>query len=143
MAVKYLVDTSAYSLAARGEPKTAEIFRSAPRLFLTPVVRAELLNGFRLGSKTAQNVAQFAKFCRSSRVEMLSIDEATSDFYSAISLSLRAKGKPIPTNDIWIAASAMQFGLSVVTADAHFCLVDQITVCLISQKPTSEMESDG
>lgn len=129
--MNYLVDTSAYSWAARGHRDIVECMRSAERLYLTPVVRAELLNGFSLGSKKSKNLEQFASFCRSRRVKMLPVVDTTSDYYSLIWLSLKCKGQPIPTNDVWIAASAMQHGLTVLTTDAHFSLITEIRVCWI------------
>jgi predicted nucleic acid-binding protein len=56
------------------------------------------------------------------------IDEETSDRYAVIRNSLRKAGTPIPTNDIWIAATAMQYGLTVATTDPHFQKVTQILV---------------
>ncbi len=68
------------------------------------------------------------RYQRSPRVSVLVLDEETSDRYATILPSLRRAGRPIPTNDLWIAASAMQHGLSVVTTHEHFERVPQILV---------------
>ena len=65
-------------------------------------------------------------FLGSLHVEVLHIDEETAECYAEIAAGLKAAGTPIPTNDIWIAAGAMQYGLRVVTTDAHFRLIPQI-----------------
>jgi tRNA(fMet)-specific endonuclease VapC len=57
---------------------------------------------------------------------MVEMDEGTSERYAVIAQSLRMKGTPIPTNDVWIAASAMQHGLKVLTTDKHYLEVAQI-----------------
>ena len=67
-------------------------------------------------------------FLLSPRVDILNIDGDTSERYAAILKFLCEKGMPIPTNDIWIAATAMQFGLKVLTLDKHFLKLPQILV---------------
>lgn len=64
----------------------------------------------------------------SARVSAVPIDEDTAERYAVILNTLWNAGKRIPTNDIWIAASAMQYGLAVVTRDAHFLKLPQILV---------------
>jgi predicted nucleic acid-binding protein len=54
------------------------------------------------------------------------VDEKTAEYYAHTYLSLRRKGKPIPTNDLWIAATALQHGLAVFTYDKHFFDIDGI-----------------
>ena len=61
-------------------------------------------------------------------MKVVAIDEETAGRYAAIVTGLRNAGTPIPTNDIWIAATAMQHGLEVLTADARFGKVPQIVV---------------
>lgn len=60
----------------------------------------------------------------SQRVETILIDEETAEFYAKIYWDLKKKGKPIPSNDIWVAASAMRHGLALFTYDDHFKSVD-------------------
>jgi predicted nucleic acid-binding protein len=66
------------------------------------------------------------------RVDTVSIDEHTSIFYAKILNDLKRAGTPIPSNDVWIAASAMQHGLVLLTADAHFQRIPQIIVSLLA-----------
>ena len=55
---------------------------------------------------------------------MLVVDDNTAEFYASAWKKLRDKGRPIPTNDIWVAASAMQHGLALATLDGHFAAIE-------------------
>ena len=59
---------------------------------------------------------------------MLVADQKTAREYGQIRLGLQVKGRPIPANDIWIAATALQHGLTLITRDAHFTEVDSLTI---------------
>ena len=59
-------------------------------------------------------------FLNSPRVEILLHDLETADFYALVVKTLKSKGRPIPTNDIWIAANAMRHGLALYSSDRHF-----------------------
>lgn len=59
-------------------------------------------------------------FFDSPRVDLLSVDEGTAEFYAQVFADLKQKGRPIPTNDLWLAASTMQHGLALATYDDHF-----------------------
>jgi predicted nucleic acid-binding protein len=64
----------------------------------------------------------------SPRVGTLDVTEETAERYAAILNALWRAGTPIPTNDIWIAASAMEYGLRVLTTDRHYQRIPQIMV---------------
>jgi len=121
-----ILDTSAYSLYLRGREEMRPVIQRADRILVNPIVLGELLAGFRLGKDSGRNRDLLDKFLASPRVGRLDIDAGTSERYAAIVAYLRTTGIPLPTNDIWIAASAMQHGLKVVTADAHFLKIPQI-----------------
>jgi tRNA(fMet)-specific endonuclease VapC len=93
---------------------------------VSPTVLGELKAGFLRGRHRQKNEEELTAFLDSPRVEIVSVDEGTADRYAAIVDSLRSAGTPIPTNDIWIAACAMQHGLRLVTMDRHFRSVSQI-----------------
>lgn len=129
--MRILLDTSAYSAFFRGHPSALALLRRADTIALTPVVLGELLAGFRRGRRPARNRAQLEELLDSPRVEVVPVDEETADFYAEVHSALRAAGTPIPTNDVWIAASAMQHGLRLVTGDRHFERVAQVAVELL------------
>ena len=132
--MRILLDTSAYSVFKRGHPTALDVLQRATLVALTPIVLGELHAGFRGGTERhrAKNVRELDLFLTSSRVRVLPIDGETADTYAVIHQSLRLAGTPIPTNDLWIAASAMQHGLTVLTADGHFRNVVQIRAEVLS-----------
>jgi tRNA(fMet)-specific endonuclease VapC len=125
---RIMVDTSAYAAFLRGHLEIKLSLQKADELFLNPVILGELIAGFLMGKNEKKNRAILQDFLSSSRVEIIEIDEETSERYAVIVSHLRRKGKPIPTNDLWIAASAMQHGLKLLTTDQHYLDVPQIVV---------------
>jgi predicted nucleic acid-binding protein len=65
----------------------------------------------------------------SPRVNLLAIDQETTEYYARAFRQLRESGRPIPTNDLWIAATALQHGFGVCTLDRHFDLIENLLVC--------------
>jgi tRNA(fMet)-specific endonuclease VapC len=125
-----LLDTSAYSAFMRGHEDVVMEFRLADNLVLNPIVLGELHSGFAAGGQQKKNEAELQAFLDSPRVRLVTMDEETSVFYATIYAGLRKAGKPIPTNDLWIAASAMQHGLVLLTLDSHFEHVSQVIIRL-------------
>jgi len=123
---KVMMDTSAYTAFLRGSPEVKEAVQQADAIVFNPVVLGELIAGFLMGRNERKNRAILKDFLSSPRVIVAEIDEETSERYAVIVRSLRMKGTPIPTNDLWIAASAMQHGLKVLTTDKHYLEVPQI-----------------
>jgi predicted nucleic acid-binding protein len=64
-------------------------------------------------------------------VRLLAVDEETADFFALIFNQLKVQGRPIPTNDIWIAASAMRHGLALATFDNHFAHISGLNLQII------------
>jgi len=125
---RIMLDTSAYAAFLRGNPEIKMAIRQADEIFLNPVVLGELIAGFLMGKSEKKNRAILKEFLSSPRVKIVEIDEETSERYAAVVSHLRIKGKPIPTNDLWITASAMQYGLKVLTTDRHYLEVPQILI---------------
>ncbi len=117
---KILIDTNIYSAALRGQTDVITTLRQAPHLGISVISIGELFSGFKGGNREKDNRRELAEFLDSPRSWIYSIDENTADYYSAILNQLRKNGTPIPTNDIWIAASAFQHGLQLYTLDKHF-----------------------
>ena len=121
-----LLDTSAYSAFKRGHQELRYLIRKTSSIQLNAVTLGELRAGFLKGTRLAGNLEELADFLASPRVSIVLLDEATAERYAIIFCSLRTAGTPIPTNDIWIAASAMQHGSVLATTDPHFLRVPQI-----------------
>lgn len=125
---RVLLDTSAYSAFMKGHPEVKLALQQAEEIYLNPVILGELLAGFMRGEHRKKNETELRKFLSSPRVKVLDVDEATAERYAVILNSLWSAGTPIPTNDIWIAASAMQHGLHILTTDAHYRRISQVLV---------------
>lgn len=133
MALKRIVvDTSAYAAFKRSHPLATEALRRAHEILLPAVVLGELLAGFESGSRRARNRQELDDFRRSMRVRHVPATEETAERYAYIYAHLRAVGRPIPTNDLWIAAAAMEHSADLLTADAHYQYVPQIVVTRIA-----------
>lgn len=128
---RLLVDTSAYSAWVRGHAALRAPVQRASALFLSVVTLGELRAGFRSGSRAVENEERLERFLASPRVEVLDVDADTSVPYAAIVAELRRRGTPVPANDIWIAASACQHGLRVLTLDRDFTRIPQVLVELV------------
>ena len=122
--MRVLLDSTAYSQLARGHPAVADIVRRSQEVVLSTVVVGELLYGYRYGSRTARNIRELDAFLANPYVTLVPVSRITADRYARIAAVLRAKGRPIPTNDIWIAAHAMETGTDLVSSDGHFEYID-------------------
>ena len=124
-----LIDTNAYAALKMNDSSLVEIIRHADRIGLNPIILGELLGGFAHGRKDEQNRKELAEFISSSRVIVFSIEEATAKHYASIYASLRKKGTPLPTNDMWIAATALEHGLMLCSYDKHFTHIEGLLTC--------------
>ena len=95
---------------------------------LSVIVLGELLAGFAAGTQEPRNRRELAAFMDSPRVSVLPITPATATYYATVFAQLRRKGRPIPTNDLWLAATAMEHGAMLLTHDRHFDEVDGLLV---------------
>jgi len=84
------------------------------------VVLGELYSGFRLGNRGAENEELLARFMIKPSVRVLNVTQETALRYAEVDVFLRKKGRPIPRNDVWIAALALEHGMHVLTLDMHF-----------------------
>lgn len=117
---RLLIDTNIYSFALKGDNDVVEVLRQTDEIGFSVISIGELLSGFRSGGMEKKNRKELEQFLDSPRVVVYHIDESTAEFYAQIHYSLRQIGKPVPTNDIWIAAVAFQNGLKLFTKDLHF-----------------------
>lgn len=102
----------------------ADLVRRAEQVVLSVVVIGELLYGFRYGKRSARNRAQLEDFLSEPVATVLDLGAGTAERFGSISSALRKKGHPIPTNDIWIAAHAMESGAELLSCDAYFETID-------------------
>jgi predicted nucleic acid-binding protein len=118
-----VIDTNVYIGFRQGLPAAVQALRSAHEIHLPLIVLAELLAGFAAGTRVEKNRDELAQFMASPRAHLLKPDEKTAHHYAEVYATLRKKGLPIPTNDLWIAALARQHRLPLFSLDAHFAAV--------------------
>lgn len=115
-----------------GDADVIQRFESASELWLPIIAMGEQFAGFALGTRRAQNENQLQDFLQKPSVGVLLPDEETARFYGGTFQVLRLQGTPIPTNDIWIAALALQHDLTLDTGDAHFQHVPRLKLVTVS-----------
>lgn len=116
-----ILDTNALSAAADREPAALKIVAGAENLAVPVIVLGE----YRLGIAQSRYRKDYENWLREwiAVVKILDVDERTSHHYATIGLELKGMGKPIPTNDLWIAALCRQHSLSLLSRDRHFDVV--------------------
>jgi predicted nucleic acid-binding protein len=124
--MKLLLDTNAYTALMRGEASVASRVREAEIVLMSAVVVGELIYGFHHGSRYASNIQQLDAFLDSAYVQFLPVRRETADRFGHIAESLRRKGRPIPSNDVWIAAHTQECNAELLSFDSHFSEVDGI-----------------
>lgn len=123
-----LIDTNVYAAFKRGWSDARAVMDRAPTIGVSTVVIGELLGGFARGSRAERNRQELAEFIALPRVVVLPVDEQTAEYYARVYAGLSSAGHPIPTNDMWIAATAMQHGYDLSSYDSHFEAVEQLSV---------------
>lgn len=96
------------------------------RIFIPSIVLGELYFGAYKSAHSEQNVRRLEEFVATSAA--LACDAVTAAHYGRIKRALREKGRPLPENDIWIAAQAQQHGLTVISRDQHFKEIENLPV---------------
>ena len=116
-----ILDTNALSAAADREPAALDIVAGAESLAVPVIVLGE----YRLGIAQSRYRKAYENWLREwiAAVKVLDVDERTTHHYATIGLELKGMGKPIPTNDLWIAALCRQHSLSLLSRDRHFDVV--------------------
>ena len=126
MSSDLLLDTSAVVELLKNNPVTKRVLANAPRVYLSAISLGELLHGAEKSIRPAENTSQVREF--SATLKVLPCDEGTAAHYGSIRRSIERKGRPLPVNDVWIAAVARQHDLTVVTGDKHFHEVPDLSV---------------
>lgn len=118
------LDTNAYTAFKRGDEQIVAVLQHAPVIIVCNTVLGELLGGFAAGQRESRNRGELTQFLNTPRVKVVPGTTATADLYALVYAALRRKGQPIPTNDLWIAASSLEHGAALLTYDAHFQNID-------------------
>jgi len=117
---KILIDTNAYVSFLTGDEYVLEFLANADRVYLSAFVAGELYAGFRGGRKFRSNKFLLDKFLKKPSVEFLEASHTTADIFGQLKDVQKKTGKPLPINDLWIAAHAVETGSVLITYDKHF-----------------------
>jgi tRNA(fMet)-specific endonuclease VapC len=122
------VDSNRYQDFCEGAPQAVHVIRRAAEIMIPFIVLGELRAGFACGTRSYKNEQTLTRFLNSPRVKQLFADEDTTHQYARLFRQLRKQGTSIPTNDLWIAALAIQHDLLLFTRDTHFDHLPQLPV---------------
>lgn len=115
----------------RGDERVVAVIDAAEWVGLPTVVLGELHAGFLAGAQRARNEHELASFLGHPSVERLDVDDEVARVYAEIVVALRRRGTPLPTNDVWVAATAARAGATLVAYDAHFSEIDRVGLLLL------------
>ena len=126
--MKISLDTCAYSKMCLQIADLVDCVDEAEEVSLSTIVIGELFTGFGLGKREKENREALSNFLELEDVKVINIDISIADRYAILVKILRKQGTPIPTNDIRIAATALETGSRLVTYDSHFNCVPGLVV---------------
>ena len=126
MSGRVLLDTNIVIALLADEAVVKDNLAKADEVFITSIALGELCFGAWKSARPQENLARIDEFAASSVV--LGCDTDTARRYGEVKNALRLKGRPLPENDIWIAAIALQHDLTLTTRDGHFNAVDNLKV---------------
>lgn len=126
MEVRIALDSNRYTDFCRGLPQVVELIEAATEIYVPLIVIAEQRAGFVCGTQPEKNERVLTTFLNNDGVFVLSADVQTTFFYADLYCYLRKKGRPIPTNDLWIAALVIQHQLTLFDRDSDFDPLPQL-----------------
>jgi tRNA(fMet)-specific endonuclease VapC len=124
MSGRFILDTNIVIAIFSGETSIKEHLIKADEVFISSTVLGELFFGAFKSKRSKTNLKRISDFADS--ITILKCDKDTAYQYGIVKYRLLDKGKPIPENDIWIAAVAMQNDLILVTRDRHFDEIEEL-----------------
>ncbi len=120
---KIILDTNAYVGYLRGDEKILASLAQAGCVYMSVFVVGELFAGFRAGKKEKENKKNLESFLSKSTVILFEATMETAEIFGLVKDSLRKSGNPLPVNDVWIGAHALETGSVLVTYDRHFSAI--------------------
>ena len=117
---KILLDTNAYTQLLAGREAVLDIISAADTLYMSIFVLGELYTGFGGGSKEQENREILKRFLLKPTVKILNATLETADVFGMLKSRLNAAGTPLPVNDVWLAAHAIETGSVLISFDKHF-----------------------
>jgi tRNA(fMet)-specific endonuclease VapC len=130
---RYCLDTVAYSHFKRGQARIIRMLDRAEWIGVPVIVIGELCAGFAKGSKAQKNLEELDEFLALPIVETLPVDRQIAEMFGEMIDALRRIGRPIPVNDVWIAATCARAGATLLTRDAHFRFIPRVGMIMLDE----------
>ena len=121
--MKVCLDTNAYSSLRRGNERLLGLLNECDEILMPAATYAELTYGFLRGGKLNENELLLNSFLEEDHVSFQPVTQSIAERWGYVKAALAQKGTPIPENDIWIAATALETGARLISYDHHFDLV--------------------
>jgi tRNA(fMet)-specific endonuclease VapC len=125
---RVLLDTNVYSALRTGQPDVLDRLGKASSVFVSAVVLGELHAGFQSGTRLRQNQDSLGQFLALPEVSVANLTEETAEHYGWLMAKLRKTGTPLPTNDVWLGAQAIEMRATVMTFDKHFRMMPGLRI---------------
>ena len=117
---KIVLDTNAYTRLLIGEEDVLDIIGTADTIYMSIFVLGELYAGFAGGRKERENKETLNRFLLKPTAKILNATAETAEVFGKVKQNLKKAGTPLPINDVWIAAHAIETGSTIITCDSHF-----------------------
>ena len=124
--MRVALDTSRLTDLLRGDVALADLLGACEEVWIPLIVLAEMKAGFHGGAQQHRNEALLQKFLAKPTVALMLPDRETAEQYARLFVQLRRAGTPVPDNDLWIAAMALEHDLLLITRDRHFTHIPQL-----------------
>jgi tRNA(fMet)-specific endonuclease VapC len=126
MEMRVAVDTNRLTDLLRGDVRLAERLGTCDEVWIPLIVLGEIKAGFHGGTQRHRNEALLQRFLAKATVSVLLPGRETAEHYARIFVQLKRAGTPVPDNDLWIAALALEHDLTLITRDRHFERIAQL-----------------
>jgi tRNA(fMet)-specific endonuclease VapC len=124
--VRVALDTNRLTDLFQGDAELAEFLATCDEVWIPLIVLAEIKAGFYGGTQQHRNEVLLRKFMAKPTVGMLLPGRETAEQYARLFVQLKRAGTPLPDNDLWIAALALENDLALITRDRHFDNIPQL-----------------
>ena len=126
--MRVALDTNRLTDLLRGDSALADLLSYCEEVWVPLIVVGEMKAGFLGGTEAMKNEGLFRALLAKPTVEILLPGRETAEQYARVFVQLRRQGKPIPDNDLWIAAMALEHDLDLITRDVHFKSIPQLRI---------------
>ena len=124
--MRVALDTNRLTDLLRGDARLAETLGACDEVWIPLVVLGEIKAGFHGGTERHRNEALLQRFLAKATVSVLLPGRETAEHYARIFVQLKRAGTPVPDNDLWIAALALEHDLTLITRDRYFARIPQL-----------------